>query len=503
MNSSSHDPHSSPSLTNMSETILESTSNQAVITTNDIDIHDDDKHFSSDPDENIPFESSPSNSTKKQKSLLSVYDNSNEGEPQKQQQQQQLHITNNSLPFVGILGCNHRSAAFTKRLSLSGFPKPIVCDINSNNDHSNYVSYQTFFQQSPSIVLITDNLSTNFDYLFNQIKPQLIIDTREVISNYFSHQNSQYLLPIPDAYRAFGNLSNWEIENGTERVPVAIEQSSPLELIKFISKLNCFSRGISFIDSYSYNNIQMKSFRNCLFPLVTTMIIFTLSFLFTMIGYNHQKNYTREQFIYRHASSITAATSFTLLSVLFLLEPLSEIMKMIDSLIFKKKNTAPRWRFLHRWLQSRRYLAWYSLGFGFLHLIFLFIAKNDFSQRIFLFFPVLFGLFTLVLLCILSFVYFPWISERLLWREYYVLTSYLGPCCLVIAFIHVFIRWKYGYQYLHQTDLLHLRFFSLILPFFVLILRFTLYGIMHPLMNWIENRQERNKTTVTDTSLSP
>ncbi|CAF1329120.1 unnamed protein product [Adineta ricciae] len=501
MNSSSYDPHTPPDITHMSETILDSASNQALVTTNDIDILNDVSNFSSEPNENIPFESSPTVSSKKQKSLLSVYDNSNDGEQHKQQQQQ---FTGNLLPVVGILGRNHRSQAFTRRLLLSGFPKPVLCDTNSNTNDSNYVSYQTFYERCPTVVLITDNLPTNFDYIFNPTKPQLIVDTREVISNYRPHQPSQYLMPIPDAYRAFGNISNWEIEYGTERLPVAIEQSSPIELVQFILKLNCFSRGISFIDPFSYNNIQRKSFRNCLFPLVTTIIIFTLSFLFAMIEYNHQRNYYREQFIYRYASSITATTSITLLSVLFLLSPIVESINLINSLILKKQDILPsRWMFLHRWNQSKRYLAWYSLGFGILHLIFLFIAKNDFNRKIFFFFPVIFGLFALIVLCILSFVYFPWISERLQWREYYILTSHFGPFCLVIAFIHVYIQWKYGYEYLHQQDFFRLRFISMILPFFVLTLRFTLHGIIHPLLKWFHSRERRNKATATDTSFSP
>ncbi|CAF4408061.1 unnamed protein product, partial [Adineta steineri] len=174
--------------------------------------------------------------------LVSVYDNSNDGEQQQQQQQQQQQINQNSLPLVGILGRNQRSQAFTKRLLLSGFPKPILCDINSNevdlNEKSNYVSYETFYQRSPSIILITDNLINNFDHLLNHNKQQILIDARELIFKYNSRVSSPMLLPIPETYRAFGNLSNWEIEHGTDRVPVAVEQLSPIILIKFISQLN-------------------------------------------------------------------------------------------------------------------------------------------------------------------------------------------------------------------------------------------------------------------------
>ena len=47
MNSSSYDPHTSPDITHMSETILDSASNQALVTTNDIDILNDATNFSS------------------------------------------------------------------------------------------------------------------------------------------------------------------------------------------------------------------------------------------------------------------------------------------------------------------------------------------------------------------------------------------------------------------------------------------------------------------------
>jgi len=163
----------------------------------------------------------------------------------------------------------------------------------------------------------------------------------------------------------------------------------------------------------------------------------------------------------------------------------------------------PRFKFIQRWLQSRRYLAWYSLSFALLHFIFLIFSKrNDFNENI-SFYLMVFGLFTLILLCILSFVYFPWISERLLWHEYHLLTSYLGPFALLIAFIHVFIHWKYEYYYLYEKDLFRLKFLSMILPFIVLLLRFIIYGIIHPIVKWIDNRQRKNKTTIKETMRLP
>ena len=469
MNSSSYDLNSS---TGMSEPMTESNTTQPLITTNDIDIPNEEKHLLSDQDnssnnlknldqiDNIPLESTPTNITKK-KSLVSVYDNSTDGEQQQQ-------INENTLPLIAILGRNQRSKAFTKRLVLSGFPRPILLDINSP---------ETFYQ-SPSIIVITDNLTNNVEYLFN--KQQLVIDARELTTN--------YLIPIPESYQGFGNLSNWEIENGTERVCVAIEQSSPLSLIKFIHNLNCFPRGITFLDQYSYNKLSRKSFQNCLFPFLSTIIIFSLCFILSII---EDKN------IYRQASSITASTSITLLSLLYLIRPILELIEII----FKKKEEVSQLIFVQRWIQSRRYLAWYSLSFAILHIIFILFASEKPNHTTF--YPILFGLFTLILLCILSFVYFPWISEYLLWNEYHLLTSYLGPFCLLIGFIHTFIHWKYSYFYSYQKYFFQLKFFSMILPFIVLFLRFIIDGIIHPIMKLSQNRQRINKTSIKDTTILP
>jgi len=242
---------------------------------------------------------------RKQKSLISIYDNN----PQQSSQS-----------LVGIIGRNKRSQAFTKRLLLSGFPKPILYDINSTEIHPNYVSYETFDQFSPPIVLLTENLPKNFEDLFPQNHQQLIIDTREI--------HSQSLLPIPSSYRAFGNLSNWEIENGTQRIGVAIEQYSPSNIMKFIHDLNCFPRGAFFLDPYSYNNQSIKSFRNCLFPFISTMIIFSFYLIFSIIEHYHDIQNTL--LIYRQASSITASTSITLLALLFLIRPLLELIQIIN-----------------------------------------------------------------------------------------------------------------------------------------------------------------------------
>ena len=246
----------------------------------------------------------------------------------------------NSHSLIGIIGQNKRSEAFTKRLLQSGFPKPILCDINSIeidlNNKSNYVSYETFYELSPSIILITDNLTRNFEDFFPHNKQQLIIDTRERFPKYFSKKSSVSLTSVPGSFRAFGNLSNWEIENGTQRIAVAVEQYSPLNLIKFIYDLNCFSRGIYFLDQYSYNNEQIKIFRNCLFPLMSTIVIFTLSFILSMIEHSNEMH--NSALIYRQASSITASTSITLLALLFLIRPVLELIEFLNSTIPRKQN---------------------------------------------------------------------------------------------------------------------------------------------------------------------
>ena len=350
------------------ESILEHNCNQASIITNNNDIINEEKYLLSNQDnlsiskhslfidlllffttsnldriDNGPMETSISSSSKigkKQESLISVYDNSNDGE-QTQQQQQQQQSSANSFPLVGIFGRSSRSQAFTKRLLLSGFPKPILYDQYStetdSNNLFNYVSYETFCHYSPSIILITDHLSMNFESFIAQNKQQLIIDARELITKYFSKNNTSHLLkPISKSYRAFGNISNWEIENGTQRTGVAVEQGSPLNLIKFIYDLNCFTRGISYLDSYSYDKERIKSFRNCLFPFVSTIIIFSLCFLLSIFQHMINNNYSK--LIYYQASSITASTSLTLISLLFLIRPIAEIIGFISKTQHKRKK---------------------------------------------------------------------------------------------------------------------------------------------------------------------
>ncbi|CAF0855155.1 unnamed protein product [Rotaria sordida] len=426
----------------------------------------------------------PSFLNKKHKSLMSIYDNN-----------LQQPITDFP-PLVGIIGRSQRSQAFTKRLLLSGFPKPILCDINSNendlNDKSNYVSYERFYQLSPTIVLITDDLTRNFDDLFPQDKSQLIIDARKIYIKYFSKKNSYSLLSIPGSYRAFGNLSNWEIENGTKRIGVAIEQFPPLNLVKFIYDLNCFSRGIFFLDQYSYNYQQIKSFRHCLFPFISTTIIFSLCVIFSMIQHNH--DIINTVLIYRQASSITASTSIMLLALLFLIRPVFDLIEFIYLVLLKRQNihenVISKLTCIQYCLQSKHYLVWYSLSFALLHILFLIFSKINFNSNLFIY-GFFFGIFTLILLFILSYIHFPWISEYLSWNEYHFLISYLGSFCLLIASIHVFLHWKF------DSYLFNLKFLSIILLFIVLILRFIIYGIIHPilkLIQYIKNRPLQNSS---------
>lgn len=291
----------------------------------------------------VPLETSKHALAQKQKSLVSVYDNSNDSEQQLlQQQQQQANLTskNSSLPLVGIIGRNRRAEAFRKRLILSNFPEPIRCDINqidlNPNEKSIFVSHETFFQSSPSIILITENLSTHCEHLFRPDKEYLIIDAREIVAPLSA-------LPLAGIQRAFGNLSDWEIENGTERVPVAVEQRVSKDLIEFIHRLQCFSPRILYLDSYSYVNEQRKAFRHCLFPLVSTILIFSLCFVLSVIEHHY-----RSEWIYRQASSITGATSLTLLAILLMIRPKLEFIDYMSSLISKNqtihrmRNLVPR-----------------------------------------------------------------------------------------------------------------------------------------------------------------
>ena len=145
--------------------------------------------------------------------------------------------------------------------------------------------------------------------------------------------------------------------------------------------------------------------------------------------------------------------------------------------------------FLQSWLQSRRYLSWYSLSFALLHLLFLLFSKLDFNSI----FALFFGILSLILLCILTFVHFPWISERLLWNEYRFFTFYLGPFTLLFAFLHLYLYCNF------QSSLISLKFLSMILPLMVLILRLIISGILHPIQ-WFRHRRLKKNTTTTSSS---
>ena len=134
------------------------------------------------------------------KSLISIYDNSSQIDTRLS---------------IGILGQNQRSQAFVQRLNRSGLGTPILCD-------------RTFDFSSLNILLITEYVH-DFNFATDQ---QLFIDVREI-------DPSQEFLSIPGTYRACGNLSNREIEYGTDRTRIFIEQNSPMKLIQFISDLKC------------------------------------------------------------------------------------------------------------------------------------------------------------------------------------------------------------------------------------------------------------------------
>lgn len=332
------------------------------------------------------------------KSLISIYDNSSQIDTRLS---------------IGILGQNQRSQAFVQRLNRSGLGTPILCD-------------RTFDFSSLNILLITEYVH-DFNFATDQ---QLFIDVREI-------DPSQEFLSIPGTYRACGNLSNREIEYGTDRTRIFIEQNSPMKLIQFISDLKCSSRGVIQLDFYTYKTHQIKSFHVCLLSFIVSLIFFIL---FLCISLFRQQKIS----IYRRTSSIMALTSIHLLALVYFIRPMIELTEWILS---KHRENYP---WLLKCLQSRRYLCWYSLMFACLHIVFLI-----FSRIIFDFTRVSIGLLSLLCLLTISIVYFPQISESLLWKHYHYLVSYFGTLTLFICIIH-------------QQNL---RLLTLVFPVFVLMFR--------------------------------
>lgn len=332
------------------------------------------------------------------KSLISIYDNNS---------------LSDARFSIGILGQNQRSQAFVQRLIRSGFSMPIICE-------------KTFDFSSLNILLITEYFN---DLNFSNDQ-QLSIDVREIDS-------SQELLTIPGTYRACGNLSNREIEYGTDRTRIFIEKDSPAKVIQFISNLKCSSRGLVQLDSITYNTYQIKSFELYFLSLIVALIFFIF---FLLISFVRQSKIS----IYRQTSSIMALTSIHLLAFVYAIRPTIELFEWI----FSKHRENYSW--LLKCLQSRFYLCWYSLIFAFLHIIILIFSRFKFD-----FFTISFGLLSFICLLLISIIYLPLISEYFLWKHYHYFTSYFGTFTLIICLIH-------------QRNF-HL--LTIVFPLFVLILR--------------------------------
>lgn len=140
---------------------------------------------------------------------------------------------------------------------------------------------------------------------------------------------------------------------------------------------------------------------------------------------------------------------------------------------------ASKLAFLQHCLQLRHYLVWYSLVFALLHVLLIIFSKMDFNSKLFTY-GIIFGIITSILLCIVSYSHFPWISERLLWSEYHFLTSYIGIFCLIVGFFHIFLHWKFN------SDSFYLKLISMILLSIVLLLHLTIYGIISPILQFTQ-----------------
>ena len=424
--------------------------------------------------------------TPKQKSLISIYDNPLE-----------IPSVVASLPSVAILGGNKRAQAFEKRLLFAGFAKPLLCDVNSK-ERLDSISLEAVQQSWPTIVLITEDVPSEVRGFLDQNRQALVIDAREVTT-----KSSPIIL---GSHRAFGNFSDREISQGSDRVGVAIEHASPVDLIQFLDQFNCSSRGIVRLDPYSYTSLHRRSFPDCLFPFLFAALTFSFYVILSMLEHKDQ-TMDNTQLISRQASSMTASTSLTLLAVAFLPRPISELSELlhaiaptpgkIEEISFNESSLdfsglLHRSTALERWLQARAYLAWYSFSFACLHLLFLSFSHLHSTSTLFIV-AFFFGLSSWISLTIFAAVQLPWISERLLWKEYYLFTSSLGPLCLLLSFAHVLLHWSLN------SDVFTLKFFSLLLPLVVLILRLMISGIVRPgvkLIHWRRRRSAKREATV-------
>ena len=194
----------------------------------------------------IPSSSTPTGKTREgEGETISIYDNSMETKE------------NPLVPFIGILGGNARARAFEKRILASGYSNPILCDEHWK-EKPNYVSWETFEKFAPTIILVTARLPFRFEEALTRFRsPMLLIDARETSDE----KNS----PITGAFRAFANLSNWEIEHGTHRVAVAIDAHSPDVLLEFIAELRCFPRGLHSPRTVSLRTFTRKTVRKLFF----------------------------------------------------------------------------------------------------------------------------------------------------------------------------------------------------------------------------------------------
>ncbi|CAF0890198.1 unnamed protein product [Didymodactylos carnosus] len=465
------------------------------------------------------------NNRPEQKSLISVYDNSNDERT------------------IGIIGHrSKRSIAFAKRLVSYGFTPVLTDAIGSTTsieseitDNIRYVPNTTFRQstQNTPIIIITEQPHGDIQYLTDG---KLVIESIVPESNnrfLFNKKHLEQQSSLTKTFfinqsrttsmvRAFGNLSAWEIEHDTtQRVPVYIQQHFDISpttiprLLKFIHELHFHDTRV--MNEYDYNNVLKKrTFQGCLFPLLTTLLVFIVALLVAIIrcsGYEETRDFSycsnNHSSIFRRASSVTGATSLILLVILYLIRPILELIDFLSYHLHAKSNKTITtkqnnqlttilkgfnyFNFVQRWLHSRRYLTWYSVTFALLHILFLTFSQEQFSLNRWQLSSFFIGIITLILLIILTIVYLPWINERLLSNEWRIIVSYVGSLTLLLGFIHVLLLLVK--QWNSYESLFNLTFISLLLSLCVVIVRLIVYAIIYPLLktiDWLKRRRNKN-----------
>lgn len=370
------------------------------------------------------------------------------------------------IPHLGILGAGNFGYALASVLKTAGVQFCLGTRKHGSLriDGISVVSHKTVAETCDMIFLCIPSHAHEaiIDPLKEKFSQKIIVDVSNIVrkGDASNAERLQTILHESFVVKALNNLSAYHLENlehGKETYICGNDETSKLKVSQVLRKIGISSVDRGFLSSAILQERMIHRF----FPewgtaIGITIIMFLLMWLYNYLWifwYMELKNIEEDLPLYI-SNRLIAWGMFWLLALTYLPGPIAAFIQLFRGTKYRR---FPKW--LDKWMRSRKQLGlitlWLAgihactscltLGSGeTVHMLKHTIIPNTtiiINQHLGLKHQVslLFAVLAFALMVILGITSFPSVNNRMSWKEWQFVQSYMGYFSLIFGFVHVIV----------------------------------------------------------------